>query len=296
MEFNSFEKIKEHYEYALSWLDSIQIENSKTRMGRYRNNLEKLIDIVTKKDVNKLIGSSLEYVNTLYEVNDIIYIHKALESEYGDDDKIRHLLREFCKGPDSYTNENNSSSNRARNLGFELLISAILAKANIELMINIEADVAATFEEQLFIFECKRPQAIRNLQKNIRKAIKQIEVISKERQETNINGVLCIDFTKIINPEFIIPKQKDLNKVVSSIEHRLSQCLLKIRNFITDCLQDRELFVLGTVNIVSMAEQTGDLFYYRDFAFDVFPQNEKNPSIIENLLESIRTNSEFSLN
>jgi hypothetical protein len=147
-------------------------------------------------------------VTALFEINELIEIHRRLAGTY-DVHLIRHV-QTVSRGPINYVDENPAtSSNAARNIAFELAVMAKLASVGIPLDFSIPIDVACDFGGRSLLFECKRPQSTEKVETNVRKAFAQLEEKYRTSQRYRHRGIIALDVTKLINPEFMLYSQAD---------------------------------------------------------------------------------------
>lgn len=81
---------------------------------------------------------------------------------------------------------------------------AKLTSAGIALDFRLKTDVAAYFDNRSLLFECKRPQSVGSLENNVKDAFHQLEAKYRSPQRLRHRGIIAIDISKLINPEFML--------------------------------------------------------------------------------------------
>jgi hypothetical protein len=144
---------------ATQWLDRLGIAYSATRFGNYKKTLNKL-ESARLAGINLYdAASELSAFASLFEANELVTIHQCLADKRLDT-YLRPKLKELVSGPYSYVDENASSSNKARNIGFELAVIARLSAAGLAIRQDGGiSDVVAQLGSTPVIVECKRPQS-----------------------------------------------------------------------------------------------------------------------------------------
>ena len=214
---DSFQDFELLFGNAKALLDELKIPYNNSRIEEYTKDLSEIVQSFPQDQITKLNSSEKHknHLNTLYEVSQINHIYKALSQI--DNDDFRDQLNKMISGPISSLHETIiSSSNEARNSQFELYLLAIFIKTGKVKYKKIKKhDISFIYENKIIIIECKRIQSTKKIQKNINKAKKQIE-------NTNILkpiiGIIALDISKLINPDFkiiIVNNKEYLNKILT---------------------------------------------------------------------------------
>lgn len=209
----TYDDLAESLFRALSWLNSIGIAHSRTRFGEYERALSALVE-TPEKERGVLLRNALPSLgNAIFEAYEIVDIYEALSGLY-DHELTRHV-RKLAGGPVTYFDERpETSSNLARNIGFELSVMAYLARAGLTLDFSIQTDVAAAFGKRTLLFECKRPQSLDAVEPRITNALRQLRPKFNTIDKARRRGIVALDITKAINPEF--------RAYVTTTEHGIS--------------------------------------------------------------------------
>jgi|SRR5580658_133747 hypothetical protein len=194
-----FSDLADRLNEAVSWLGRFGIQVERGRLGAYRKAINELVTLVAKKSSERRPALFPKSANDLFEANEIATIHAAF-ADGRHDDFVRERLQAFAGGPLRYVDEDpSSSSNRPRDLAFELLVGARLIASGLQLEAAGLADVSATVGLQRLIFECKRPQSEKRIE---RRAIEARDQLLERCRDASSVGVIAIDTTKLTNPDF----------------------------------------------------------------------------------------------
>ena len=135
-------------ESACAWLQSIGINYSPTRVGKYR----KLFAAVAKHQQLKTLDTFLkgekfeEWVNAAHEVAEVTRIFEGLSTQ--DNADLVQRLKKALKGHESYVMDDNDQS--GRDFSLELSVAAKFARSGYSIDFGHDADIAADIEEFKF--------------------------------------------------------------------------------------------------------------------------------------------------
>jgi hypothetical protein len=192
----------ENLDAVARWLESVGFAISPTRVGVYRRHLALLANAPDAGSIGHAIAKEgvSAIVDSLFESNELCLIHRALEPIA--DPEVKARLASFIKGPIAYRDEKASaSSNRARNIGFELRLGAHLLNAGLPVEFHPEGDLRFPYRNYEFFVECKRPQVGHQVNSRVKDALKQLS----ERYRGAVNpesarGIVAVSITKVVNP------------------------------------------------------------------------------------------------
>jgi hypothetical protein len=94
-----------------------------------------------------------------------------------------------------------NSSNRPRNVGFELYLNALFAFAGFRPTYGRHADLSFYHMNQTFFVEAKRPTNAKRAEGLINNANKQLSRRLKDLRSHRAKGLIALDLTKVINPD-----------------------------------------------------------------------------------------------
>lgn len=218
----TFTNVTDELGLALDWLKSVGISPSPTRLGAYQRAMAQLIRSYEANDEKILTERFDDFSNVLFEVHELIEIHKALGGRF--DEEIASHLRAYSSGPLVQIEEDsNNSSNRPRNIGFELALMGTLARASLPIDFSIPTDVATRFRHRSIMFECKRPQSPEAVGRLVKNAQDQLVRKYNSTNRRTHKGVIALDITKIANPKLIIPDGQVTDDVERILSLQLNQ-------------------------------------------------------------------------
>jgi hypothetical protein len=196
---------------AVDWLQKLGISHGRTRLGEYERAIRLFINA---HDRSAILHDDLPAINNaIYEAYELIDIFEALSGKYDKD--IEKHLRLFATGPVYGSAERtDSSSNKARNVAFELAVMGLLVRARLTLDFTTLADATAKFENKTLLFECKRPQSLESVERRIKESLDQLKMRINGVQKVRHRGLVAIDITKAMNPDaqvFVTQTEQGIN-------------------------------------------------------------------------------------
>jgi len=218
MKITPFTEINEDVEKAADWLSDMGLSFLRTRIGEYTKNISILVDLHEKGNYEEMNRLYPTLVNSLYEAGEWLTIYRGLG--FLQNQSLAKRLRDFLKGPEWFINEKSSSaSNLPRNIAFELLIASGIATKGIEPDFTTHSDMAFPLESKNILVECKRPQSLSAIEKNIKFAAKQLNRRFQSNIRPNVRGIVAVDISKVSNPDFKIldtPNTETLNSYLTT--------------------------------------------------------------------------------
>lgn len=196
---------------ANDWLQRLGIYHGQTRLGNYERAIRLFVNA---RDRSAILRDDLPAINNaIYEAYELIDIFEALAGKY--DKAIEKHLRLFSAGPAYGSAERtNSSSNKARNVAFELAVMGLLVRAGLPLDFTTLADATAKFENKTLLFECKRPQSLQAVERRIKESLDQLKTRINGVQKVRHRGLVALDITKAMNPDaqvFVTETEQGIN-------------------------------------------------------------------------------------
>lgn len=212
-----FSELAESLQNVAAWLGRLGIDESRTRVGQYRRVMQRLADAHARGDADALRADWPSAMVPLFESEELVAIHQWLSGpEY--DDFVRERMRIVASGPSSYTEENTSSGNRARNTAFELAMAARIVAGGLPLDPSVPADVSVRLATRTVVMECKRPQSEKALEGNVDDARHQLRERYRTANRPGFVGVIAVDLTKVLNPSLDLLRgvpESELREVLS---------------------------------------------------------------------------------
>ncbi len=274
-----YESFAQDLDAAVERISSLGIPYERTRIGEYKRAIDILLEVYTSKDLEKTRREFVRLVTALFEANDLIAIHKELSGQYDSD--IREHMKKYAKGPADYRNEVlSSASNLARNIAFELLVASKVVSADIGLDFSIKSDIAAKFDRRSILFECKRPQSEQKLEANVRDAFKQLERKYKNPIRVRHRGIIAIDISKLLNPDFMLYVQPNAASLERGLSYLVGRFIEKHERLWQVRRSKKTIAVLVRVGIMAINQERDDMLTYCQ-QFGITPINTSGSRNIE---------------
>lgn len=218
----SYSQLNRRLDALIAWLEEHRVRIPATRILRYRRSFDELLQIYESGDEERAWDRFPILINTLFEVHELLLIHEGLGDAPGDVD-LRSKLSEISKGPTNYTEEDGRSSNRARNIAFELILASRLSSAGLQLDQTLPTDTACLCNNRTLLFECKRPMEKDNLKRNVKKAEKQLKHQYCNPKRVRSRGIIAVDLSRLSNPESNLLITKSEEHAGTILENLLAQ-------------------------------------------------------------------------
>lgn len=252
---------------AICWLETLGITPNRGRFGIYQKSLKKLFS--SYKDKNSK-GDFVAEVNAIYEVFDLIDIHRGLKENSSRE--LPELANFFQKGANCYSEENiGKSGNKPRNTAFELLVASKLGKSNIRTYLSQQSDVEGIFENNRMLIECKRLHSFNKIKANLDDAAQQLDEKISNPKHPRTFGVIALDFTKLLNPDFDLLVKKDDKSVLDSLDQATNLFVRDYQELWQKDLGRNIIGVLTYFSIMSVIENRNLLTHCKQYAFCVSP-------------------------
>lgn len=190
---------------ACEWLNDHGLDYPRTRVGAYKRHLNEMAQYWDENRIEEILKlrDFPTLMNSCHEASELLYIFKGLSSFV--DPSVTRKLREFIKGPPSATKENASSSNRGRNIAFELYIAAKFAAAGFTINLTSEADLIVSIRDHEVFIECKRPQQNHQINSNIKGALGQLQRrYPSASAPERARGIIAVAIGKVFNPDMFL--------------------------------------------------------------------------------------------
>jgi len=198
---NSFNEVEEGLADVIVWLGSLDVRISSTRIHRYQSAIRTVREIQESRDESAAEKYLPKALNTLHEIHDLLEVRRGF-ANVDSDEFLAPKITEVISGPDAYADENSSSSNRARNTAFELIIASRLASSGLPIFRRGTHDVATKLDNRIILIECKRPFAATQVNRRIREGFSQLERGYKGVDSIRTRGIVAVDVTRAHNPLF----------------------------------------------------------------------------------------------
>lgn len=185
---------------ACAWLQSLGIDYSRTRVGRYKALFAAL---ARHQSANTLDAFSKEYtfsslVNAAHEVAELVRIYEGLSIHR--DASFVARLHEALKGHELYVLDNNDRS--GRDFSLELSIAAKFARTGLSIDFDHDADLKTEIYGVPFYVECKRIKSANKVQRRIKNGLNQLHTrYAKSDNPAHARGILVVSIGKTINSD-----------------------------------------------------------------------------------------------
>jgi hypothetical protein len=260
-----FEQIKNELNDAMEWLNSLGITPNNGRFCLYNKALCELFSNYKESKTNGF-NNLPKMVNAIYEVFDLIEIHKGLSNIT--QKEISKLAKFYQKGVEEYTNEKTKNSgNKARNTAFELLVSSKLHISSIDVNLTTISDISSQFENNHLLIECKRLQSENNIQKNIKDAKYQLKNKIHNPTKSRTCGIIALDFTKLLNPNFDLLVTKNDQATQKCLDEKTDYFVENYQKYWNKNLGRNVLGVLTYFSLMAVIEDKMLLTHCKQFTF-----------------------------
>jgi len=173
-----------NFQGTLSTLDDIDVwltslgHNCHDRIRQYRDNIRQMLGVESRNEMEALQASiskakARETLWSYIEADEFVRTVTALRRCFGDHVPAAPLERALHGPADLFLER--AQNSEGRNFGFELVIAGRLAAAGLVPAFDDGPDISFKFAGLRVAVQCKRPLGRAGLEKNIGKAISQLE-------------------------------------------------------------------------------------------------------------------------
>lgn len=183
---------------ACDWLESLGIEYSRTRIGRYKA----LFSILAKHQLANTLDTFYdEYtfetlVNATHEVAELVRMYEGLNSQNNP-----NLVTRLCnalKGHELYILDSKDRS--GRDFSLELAMAEKFARHGYAIDFGHDADLKVEIDGAPFYLECKRLKSTQKIQRRIKEGLNQLHRRYAKSQHPNMtHGLLVLSIGKTVN-------------------------------------------------------------------------------------------------
>lgn len=183
---------------ACNWLESLGVEYSRTRVGRYKE----LFSALAKHQLSGSLDAFYdEYtfetlVNAAHEVAELVRMYEGLSDQ--NNPNLVTRLREALKGHELYVLDSKDRS--GRDFSLELVMAAKFARCGYVIDFGHDADLKLEIEGVPFYVECKRLKSTQKIQRRIKDGLNQLHRrYVKSRLPVMACGLLVLSIGKTVN-------------------------------------------------------------------------------------------------
>jgi hypothetical protein len=204
-----YEHILQNLDRALAFCESIGLGNiaEKSRFAHYRRQIAYLLEVIEVRPIpRELAEHQHEYRTALTESIEFGYLLPYLQQ--CDPIRVSPKIQACLSGPIMPSDES-STSNRARNLQFELYLASTLWQAGFQPILGEHPDLKCEVDGKWFFFECKRLLSATKLKTRIHEAGKQLRK-NRSSAPHGARGIVAVSLFLVLNPtQRALPSQDE---------------------------------------------------------------------------------------
>ncbi|EGQ9318455.1 hypothetical protein P3632_22220 [Vibrio parahaemolyticus] len=195
---HQFEDVIEMYSEVCEWFNDLGFSYTRNRYGVYKKHFDKFLEMAkdssAPEDKEELLLFKRSFDNAYIEVNEIIRVYNNLKSI-----ESKEFLEQIKKVVSGQEFRANSDNDQARDFLFELSVACRFIKAGFNVSLTGVCDVVVDLgtDGTLFV-ECKRIKSENKIDKNVKKANKQIVKRIKLHKSNNVKGLVAINVTDLL--------------------------------------------------------------------------------------------------
>lgn len=185
---------------ACSWLESLGIQYSKTRVGRYKELFAALARHQLANTLDRFYEEYkfADFVNAAHEVAEIARIYEGLSKI--SDTSLVSRLRDSIKGQELYVLDKADRS--GRDFSLELSTAAKFARAGLPIDFGHAADLCTKYGSFTFFVECKRLKSQRKIGERIKNGLNQLHGrYTRSENPAMSRGLLVLATSKLVNSD-----------------------------------------------------------------------------------------------
>ena len=231
------DKIKKIYSYyGINFHELCRIK----KYFSYLNEIE-LSRNISQDEMNKIINKDkTKYYYSQFYVLEVCNIIEALEKSNQDKNIVRAKLIDLIKGT-YLLSEENIDNTKARNTTFELSLFSFFSLKGLKVDLKEPNPDLITYTHNFtYYIECKRPASYETLEKNIRKAIKQLKKIDNN----NFIPTIALSLDKIIFKKELILNTFDEKSALQSLNSLLLKFSQQNKNMLDKICGNESYLVL----------------------------------------------------
>jgi hypothetical protein len=192
---HDFDSLNLMYSEVCNWFSALGFEYSKNRYGIYKRCFQKFMDLAEGKIVEKdLLGFKRSFDNAYIEVNEIIRIKNCLSNV--DVSEFLDQVKKIISGQEF---RGNTDNDQARDFLFELSIASRFIQAGYSVTLNGVCDVVVDLVDDGMLFvECKRVKSEAQLERNVKKANKQVLQRISSEISSKVHGLVAVNITDLL--------------------------------------------------------------------------------------------------
>lgn len=249
IESESYESILESYTSALDWMRNIGVSLGSGRTSNYQSIVSYWAESYGTASIEEARSIFPSFVSSMLEIHDFVRVYKAFKdvpaAELGN---IVAKLNKAVNGPINLEEETPASAT-ARNFLFETLVAARLHSPDQGAFAALDAtsDTGVLFDGSKIWVECKRVTSEGQIEKNARKASRQLEVVFKNKFGSGHKGIVALDVSKILNPGDRIYVRENDADLLQSVNRLMNDLIERYAPVWQKVYERRDRKVIGTI-------------------------------------------------
>lgn len=199
----------ERTDELISWLIELGVTTANfSRVSEYRGLAKAFFAAKdpTSPDALKLF---MQLTDAIYEFIGLLHVKDTFKNEVsiGFLERLEnaHKGKAFC---------DNAQDGASRNFLFELLIASFFSEKGYAITFNSDTDVLATKDGIKIYVECKKCYSVNKIEKNLKKAHRQL-LVNGTKNDTSVIGLVAIDISNITSEH--IPKSEFINLIEAEV-------------------------------------------------------------------------------
>ena len=194
-----FAELLRRLDDAMDWLSHQGIDlPADSRYRLYQAKIRQLAENYSRADWVGDRDSHDRMYSALHETFDLLSVRGAFNDPAAVPG-LSNRLREVVRGPEIYWEEDGiAGGNHARNLGFELVLAALLQRGGFAPRLDARADAIFQLGDQRVVAECKRVRDKAVVRDRLEHARRQALADLGELPRGNNSAVLAIDVSRIV--------------------------------------------------------------------------------------------------
>jgi hypothetical protein len=215
------------------------------------------------------------YFSALYEAAELAEVTGAY-MHFGKDSLSR--LTKAVKACGSYPTD---TSSEGRNLSFELSVALRAKMAGYSVELPVDGDVSLDTQQFRFLIECKRPQSLSGLKRNLEKAARQS---AKRVTSIRDRSVVLVDATVALNPTFKVRRSNLPRNSLYGRAHKFLRAFTQRDGLRVNGMRDlNHIGVLARYSSFGIA--SGEMFHCQTWA--AFPNTRITDSMSDHPLKHL---------
>lgn len=196
----SYVEVSAKIDQACAWLESLGIDYSRTRVGKYKVLLTTLAKHQRLDTLDEFyqIYSFSEWVNAVHESAELVRIYEGLNGQ--NDPSLISRLKDSIKGHELFFIDKENRS--GRDFSLELSVAAKFARKGYFIDFGHEADLKVQLKNGVLFLECKRLKSYKKVQRRVKDGLKQLHKrYGKSGSPLHSRGILVLSISKMLNAD-----------------------------------------------------------------------------------------------